>query len=178
MMADKKAKNQAPRGANVATGRQQFAIQALTPFASVGVWAYTVISNIIGFHKAAAATVSVLHIPVPYDEKGGLAADGFLSEFSVDYQVSTANLTAAPTAVLRKHTKDPATGITTQASVPGTLTFTGTNTVGTAIGTYNAKFAVTDPAALGDFECLIFELTMNEAATSVLDIRGATATYR
>ena len=178
MMTEKTQKKQAPRGANVATGRQQFAIQALNPIATVGAWVYTVVSNVLGFHKNAAATVSVVHIPVPYDERGGLQQDGMLSEISVDYQVSTNALTSAPTAALRKHTKDPATGITTSASVPGALTFTGTNTVGTAIGTYNAKFAVTDPAALGDYESLTLELTMNENAASVLDIRGATCTYR
>lgn len=171
-------KKNAPLGANVATGKQRFLASLLNPIATTGAWAYQLAANIFSFHKVAAATVSVVNIAIPYDERGGLQQDGNLTAFSVDYAVATANCTSAPTLVLRKLTKNAATGVTTSAVLASTLTFTGTNTVGSAIGTYNAVATVTTPAALGDDESLVAEMTMNEAATTVLDIFGATATYQ
>ena len=163
--------------ANVATGKQRFKLALLNPIATTGVWAYQLAANILSFHKVAAATVSVISVCVPYDERGGLQADGMLSAISYDYTVATANQTGAPTPVLRKLTKNAATGVTTSAVVTTTTAFTGTNTVGSAIGTYNCILTVATPAALGDEESLILEITQNEAATTVLDIFGVTATY-
>lgn len=163
--------------ANVATGKQRFGISFLNPIATTGAWAYQLAANIFSWHKNAAATNSVINIQVPYDERGGLQSDGMLSAVSYDYAVATANQTAAPTLVLRKLTKNATTGVTASAVVPSTTTFTGTNTVGSAIGTYNGVATVTTPTALGDDEYIVLEITQNEAATSVLDIYGATATY-
>ena len=131
-------------------------------------------------HKAAAATTSVLHLPVP----NPTIEDGRLALVEVFYLVTTANLTSAPTFVLNKmsYPGGAGTGLVALAAVTQTLTFAGKDTVGTAAGagaagSHIAVIQVTTPTLAADTDSYHLQLTMNEAATSVLDIFGLTATY-
>lgn len=144
--------------------------------ATTGVWAYQLAANKLTLHKAAAATTSVVNIPVKKDAQPG-AEDNKIAAISVSYTVATANLTSAPTAALRVLTTDATSGALTASTIAGALTFSGTNTVGTAIGTYFATFTPTTPAQIADTDSVVLELTMNEAATSVLDINSMKVDY-
>jgi len=142
-----------------------------------GVAALTITGGTAKLTKAAAATVSVVNIPVPKQPIDAGFEDGRIASVSVAYSVATAGLTGAPTATLNKQTINATTGAVTTATIAGTLTFVGTNAVGTAIGDYIATFTVTAPAATADTDALFLALTMNEAATSVLSINGASVDY-
>jgi len=141
-----------------------------------GVWTPQNSGNIYTMHKAAAATTTVAIIPVPKAQQGGFEADAKPSVIEVNYLVTTAALTSAPTAVLNKLTKNT-DGTYTRTAVTQVLTFSGLDTVGTATGAHNAVVTITTPAELADNETLQLALTMNEAATSVLDINALTVTY-
>jgi hypothetical protein len=152
--------------------------------ATTGVWtlalsAAAVPTGYVGLHKAAAATTSVVHFNVPRGPKSGR-----IGKIEVFYQVTTAALTSAPTAVLNKHTipGGTGTGLAALAAVTQTLTFAGIDAVGTAAGAaaagaHIAVVTITTPATLADYEALALTLTMNEAATSVLDITGMAVTW-
>lgn len=152
--------------------------------ATTGVWTLTlsaaaVPAGYVNLHKAAASTTSVVHMRIPPGPKGGN-----VSVIEVFYQVTTANLSSAPTAVLNKYTTPGGalSGLAALAAVTQTLSFAGIDTVGTvagaaAAGAHIAVITVTTPAALGDYENLALQLTMNEAATSVLDITGMAVTW-
>lgn len=152
--------------------------------ATTGVWtlalsAAALPSGYVGLHKAAAATTSVVHFNIPRDPKGGR-----LSVIEVFYQVTTADLSSAPTAVLNKFTLPggAGTGLAALAAVTQVLTFAGVDAVGiasgaAAAGAHIAVVTVSTPFALADDEVLALKLTMNEAATSVLDITGLALTW-
>lgn len=149
----------------------------LTPSsATTGVWASQLASNKLTFHKAAAATTSVVNIPIKKDAAPG-SEDNRIASISVSYTVATAALSSAPTAALRVLTTDATSGALTATTIAGALTFSGTNTVGTAAGTYFATFTPTTPTQIADTSSVILELTMNEAATSVLDINSVKVDY-
>ena len=166
--------------ANVATGVQRYLAQSLNPQATTGVWAYQLAASIISFHKAAAATVSVVSFAIPHMDKGGLYQEGAVTKISLQYKVATAVLTTAATAILHKLTTNPTTGVTTEAAEPQTLTFSGTDATGgtSAVGTFNAIVTVTTPNVLDDNTKYVLEITFNEAATTVLDVYGANITYQ
>ena len=144
--------------------------------ATTGTWTVQLSSGKVSLHKAAAATTSVVNIPVKKDNRPGFE-DSLIKSITVSYTVGTAALTSAPTAVLNKNTVSATTGAQTNATVAGTLAFAGTSTNGTEIGSFNATFTVTSPAQIADTDSLILTLTMNEAATSVLDITGVKVDY-
>lgn len=145
--------------------------------ATTGAWTTDLTSNIYSLKKAAAATTSVVNLPVPKAPKSEWQEDGVPTVIEVNYLVSTAALSSAPTAILNKISRDTSTGAVTRTAVTQTLTFTGANTVGTATGAYDAVVTITTPTAIADNETLVLSLTMNEAATSVLNINGMTVTY-
>jgi hypothetical protein len=93
-------------------------------------------------------------------------------------------LTSAPTVVLQKITEPGAggTGLGAIAAVTQALTFSGIDTIGKvsgagAAGSHVGVVTITGPAYLSDQESLFATFTMNEAATSVLDIFGIAVTY-
>jgi hypothetical protein len=153
---------------------------SLTPSnATTGVWASQLASNIYSFHKAAAATTSVINLPVPRSF-GQLKSDDLgPSIIKVYYKVATADLTSAPTAVLNKLQGPATTGIVARAAVTQALTFGGIDTVGqtSTAGDHIAIVTLAAPLVLQDNESLVLALTMGEAATSVLDIFGMQVTY-
>ena len=57
-----------------------------------------------------------------------------------------------------------------------TTTFAGTDTTGTAAGTFSCNVAV-DPQTLAPNEALNFEFTFNAAATTTLKLYGAEVTF-
>lgn len=151
-----------------------------------GVWTVQLSSGLYSLHKAAAGTVSVANIPIPHAPRGGTPTneDAQVSLIEIFYLVSTANLTSAPTAVVNKQTYPggTGTGFVATAAVAQALTFAGVDTVGTAFGagaagSHIAVITPTVPATLTDTESLIVALTVNEGATSVLDLFGITVTY-
>lgn len=145
--------------------------------ATTGAWTTDLTANIYSLKKAAAATTSVVNIPVPKAPKSEWQEDGVPSVIEVNYLVATAALSSAPTAILNKLSRNTSTGAFTRTAVAQALTFTGANTVGTAVGAYDAVVTITTPTALADNESLVLSLTMNEAATSVLNINGMTVTF-
>lgn len=149
--------------------------------AVTGVWALQS-GTLWSLHKAAAGTVSVVHIPIPQAPKGGLPTneDAQVSIIEVFYLVGTAVLTSAPTVAINRQTYPGGTGTGVAATTAGTpaptLTFAGLDGVGTAIGSHIAVMTYATPYNLVDTDSLIAAVTMNEGATSVLDIFGITVT--
>lgn len=160
--------------------------------ATTGAWTLAlssaaVPSGMVNLHKVAAGTTSVVHFNIPHGPRGGLPTneDAQVVTIEVFYQVTTANLTSAPTAVLNKYTTPGATGtgLGALAAVTQVLSFAGVDSVGTAAGAgsagaHIAVITITTPFTLADYENLALQLTMNEAATSVLDITGIAVTYQ
>lgn len=148
--------------------------------ATTGVWASQLAANIYSLHKAAAATTSVVNIPIPPSPRSEPNDDAQPSVIKVYYKVATADLSAAPTAVLNQITAPTGTGIVARAAVTQVLSFGGVDAVGTTAtaGDHIAIVTVTTPATKPDTDAYVLALTMNEAATSVLDIFGAQVTYK
>lgn len=165
----------------------QLGLQAAN--ATTGVWTFALSSaaapsGAVTLNKAAAATNSVLNLQVPNGINGLRGDDSQVSIIEVFYQVTTANLTSAPTAVINRMTYPggTGTGLVALATVTQVLSFAGVDTVGTAAGagatgSHIAVVTISTPFTPADTETLHLKLTMNEAATSVLDIHGMTVTY-
>lgn len=151
-------------------------VMKLIPFsaiiATVGTWAAAVASNLATFNKTAADNTSVLYVPLhaALEPETPHARERNVKSVEVEYSVGTADLDAAPTAVLSKVTMDVATGVRTRATVTETEAFIGTNTVGLAVGTYIHTITPESPVRLEDNEELWLELTIDAAATSVVKI--------
>ena len=151
--------------------------------ATTGVWTTQLSSNLLSLHKAAAATTSVVTIPIPRSPRlPSLAIGPFLqvAVIEVFYKVTTANLTSAPTAVLNRQTAPGGlgTGTVARLAINQTLTFAGLDTIGTIQGDHIAVITPSPLPILDDYDSMYVTLTMNEAATSVLDIFGITVTYQ
>ncbi len=139
----------------------------------------------LSFHKAAAGTTSVLHIGIPQSPWGGSNDNAQVSIIEFFYLVTTADLTSAPTVVLNKMTYPggAGTGLAALAAVTQSLTFAGVDSIGKvsgagAAGSHIAVVTITTPAALTDQQSLHLQLTMGEAAGSVLDVFGISVTYQ
>lgn len=156
--------------------------------ATTGVWtlalsAAGVPANTVSLDKAAAATTSVVHIPIPKAPNGRYLEDGPVASFSLFYNVTTADLTTAPAVALYKYTMNTSTGLVVIAAITQTIAFGGIDAVGKvsgagAAGSHIATCTITTPAALANNESLVSKWTMGEAATSVLDITGLSVTYQ
>jgi hypothetical protein len=156
--------------------------------ATTGVWTTQLSAGLYSLHKAAVATTSVVNIPIPHGPRGGVPTneDAQIALLELFYLVSTANLTSAPTAVLNKLTLPGGavtSGFAANAVVAQVLSFSGVDTVGTVsgagqAGSHIAVVTVTVPFTLNDADSLILTITMNEAATSVLDLFGLAVTYQ
>jgi len=142
-----------------------------------GTWTVAASSNIWRANKAAAATTSVIHLPVPRSPRGFTAEDYAPASIACFYSVATAALSSAPTAVLNLITAPTATGTVARSAVTQTIAFSGLDSVGTATGDHIATVSITTPAVLLDTDHLYLALTMNEAATSVLNFFGIRVTY-
>jgi len=150
--------------------------------ATTGVWTLALAAGIFTLNKAAAATNTVLTVQIPSDQKESGHEDGPLSSFKMFYQVTTANITTAPSVVLSKISHNTTTGVVSSAAVPQAITFGGIDTIGKvagagAAGSHIAIVTVTTPTALADNEALYATFTMGEAATTVLDISGFEFNY-
>lgn len=146
--------------------------------ATTGTWTTDLTGNKYTLKKAAAATTSVVNLPVPTAPNGAWQEDGQVSVIEVSYTVATAALSSAPTAILNKLTFDSTNGDLERAAVTQTLTFAGLDAVGTAAGDHIARVTITTPTTLTEDESYVLSLTMNEAATSVLNINSVKVTYK
>lgn len=161
-----------------------YTVQQIPILNSAGSWNQVVASNKVTLNKTAAADTSVLYFEVPRDLHGsGLNSSG-ISNIKVAYSVATASLSSAPTVVVDEVSCDPTSGVTTRTAVTSTISFTGTNTVGTAAGTYQAVIPLdlgynssATGAFLSESDALVVELTFVAAATTVLKVLGVTVTY-
>lgn len=169
-MADTKNK---PLEADTST-KKRFHAATLNPIATTGTWAYTLVSNILAFRKAAAATNSVVSIAVPEQSRGGTFGGDTLKSVTVEYAVGTAATSSAPAAVCHKLSVDRTTGATTRTAVAGATAFTGFDTTGVGVGAHALKFTPTTAVDADDDYTLVLEITFNEAATSTLELHGAT----
>ena len=149
--------------------------------ATVGLWATQLAGGIYSLHKIAALSTSIVSIPIPHAPRGGLPSneDASISIIEIFYQVTVAGLTSAPTAVLNRKSCPGGTGsgVVANTTFAQSLTFAGLDSVGIAIGSHIAVITPTVPTTLADSEAIVATITMNEAATSVLDIYGITVTY-
>src|SRR5438128_176372 len=97
---------------------------------TTGVWTTQLSSGLFSMHKAAAASTSVLNIPIPHGPRGGIPTneDGQVSIIEMFYLVGTANLTSAPTAAMNRHTFPGGTGtgfVAVTTTPTATVTFAG-----------------------------------------------------
>lgn len=139
---------------------------------TVATWTKTEAANILTLDKTAADNTSVVTIEIP-KEAGFLGIDKQpIKSITVMYSVATAALDAAPTAVLNKVSCDATAGTLTRAAVTQTIAFSGTNTVGTAAGTYRAKVSITTPEVPGDTDSYTLAMTFDAGLTTVLKILG------
>lgn len=147
--------------------------------ATTGVWTSQLSSNIYSYHKAAAATTSVLNFGIPRSPGMSKSDDNAVAAVRVFYKVTTADLSSAPTAVLNLLTAPTTTGIVARAAVTQALTFGGIDTVGltATAGDHIAIVTLAAPQVMNNNTTLVLALTMNEAATSVLEIFGMQITY-
>jgi hypothetical protein len=155
--------------------------------ATTGVWtlalsAAGVPASTVSLDKAAAGTTSVIHIPVPRAQKAEAQEDGQATVLKLFYNVTTANLTTAPSVVLNKVSQNTSTGLNTITAITQAITFAGVDAIGkvagaAAAGSHIAVVTITTPVTLADNETLIATFTMGEAATSVLDITGMSVAY-
>lgn len=149
-------------------------------FNTTGTWAFATASNVTTFNHTDADDTSILTIPIP--KLGELGKQNAPKEIGVVYTVVTADLDAAPTAVLNKYALNTTTGVSTRSAVTQTLTFGGADTVGTAAGagaagTHIAKVTPSTVEALDPEEQYILELTFNAGATTVLKVTDIYVTY-
>ena len=142
-----------------------------------GTFTLTNASNQTYWEKTAADNTSIVAIPIPKIPRTLNQDDPAISIIAVTYSVATTALDAAATAVLSKHTKSTTTKVWTAAAVTQTLTFAGTDTTGTAAGTFDAIVTITTPTRLADNECLELELTFNAAVGTVLKLFGMAITH-
>ena len=155
-----------------------YSIQQLNPFTSLGTWTLTQASNLIELVKTPANDTSVLTFEIPRDLHGSAVNVSGISAVAVHYVVATASLDAAPTVTVNKVTMNASTKAISRAAVSNTLTFAGTNTVGTAAGTYVANIAfAAAAAALDESSAYTVEVTFNGAATGALKVGAVEVTY-
>lgn len=148
---------------------------------TVGTWALDLASNVFSYKHTDGNDTSVVAITIPKGEFGQNVQNA-PSIIKVPYTLTTADLDAAPTAVLNKLTWSSSTGVVTRSAVTQTLTFAGVDTTGTAAGagaagTHIAVVTITTPENLGEDEAYVLELTLNAAATTVLNIQGLSVSY-
>ena len=147
-----------------------FGVGELNPSNTTGTWAQVTASNVTTFNHTAGDDTSILDFVVP-TASGYLGFDRQpIKAIKVQYTVATAALDAAATAVLNKITVNDTTGVVTRAAVTQTLTFEGTDTTGTAAGTFFAVITPATPLTPDEGEYYTVELTFNAAATTVLKV--------
>lgn len=141
--------------------------------ATVGTWALDTTSSLPNLKHTAADNTSVLFIPLNLPPEISIAPQNYqIAKVDFQYVIGTAALDAAPTAALARISTVETTGVRTRtAETTPTMSFVGTNTVGTAAGTY---IGTATPAAslahLENNEQFWLELTLNAAATTDLAI--------
>jgi hypothetical protein len=136
---------------------------------SLGTWTVTAVSNVLKQRKSAADQTPVIRFPVRPER---VVPDGWyrkIKSIEIPYSVATAALDAAPTSVVRVISMNETTGVWSASSLTVTQSIRGTDTTGTAVG----DFVITlnfDPQDLNDSSYLQVEVTIDAAATTVLDI--------
>lgn len=146
-----------------------------------GTWTLALASNVWSFNHTDGDDTSVVAIAIPKANIGPMTQNA-PSIIKVPYTLVTADLDAAPTAVLNKLVWSSSTGVVTRSAVTQTLTFAGVDTTGTAAGsgaagTHIAVVTVTTPEHLGETETYFLELTFNAGASTALKIQGLEVTY-
>lgn len=151
-------------------------------FNTTGTWAFATASNITTFDHTDGDDTSILTIPVPKPDFG-LGWQNAPSAINVTYTLTTADLDAAPTAVLNKLSYNSSTGVVTRSAVTqATIAFGGVDSTGTAAGagaagTHIVTVAPATIEALDDTENYVLELTFNAAATTVLKVTTISVSY-
>ena len=164
---------------------------------SAGAWYSLLSSGIYSLHKDPAASESVINIPLPRVQRPDYPTQerlGWESKYDLNpiiksievfYKVTGADLSSAPTAVLNKQTYpgDTGSGLVSNAAVTQALTFAGVDAIGIAsgadaAGSHIAVVTLTTPTTYAETEAFVLSLTMNEAATSELDIFGIAISFQ
>jgi len=149
---------------------------------TTGAWTWATTSNIQTFKHTAAAESSIVSVPVPDPKLSGKTQNA-PSIITAAYTVVTADLSAAPTAVLNKYSYAASTGVTTRSAVTqATITFGGVDTTGVAAGaaaagTHTVIIRPATVAALADNEKYLVEITFPCALTSAVALTNFEFTY-
>jgi hypothetical protein len=155
--------------------KRLFTARQLNAFNTTGSWSYSYSGNLVSFVKTPNADTTTLSFEFERDLS---TADGNtgITRVSINYVVATASLSSAPTATVNKVTIDPSTRVVSRSAVTQAITFSGTNTVGTAAGTYTADITF-DQSAITFGEAFTVEITFVAAATTALSVNGAELNY-
>lgn len=154
-----------------------YSIKDIDPHAQSGTWTYTTAANILSYDKTAADTTNIMTFAVPKLPRTEKLDDPPVSVIAVTYSVATTALDAAVTAVLNLLSKHATTKVWSRSAVTQVLTFAGTDTTGTAAGTFDAITTITTPVRLADNESYELELTFNGAAGTVVKLFGMAVTH-
>lgn len=145
---------------------------------TVGVWTFTIVSNVGLMRHTAAANVSVIHIPITLPQNSVALKGSYLKSIDIWYKVATAAMNAVTPVV----TKVIAPGDNAAFPAVTTPAFTydaGHDTAAERIAIQNHKMTltITAPFWLDDDDEAYVELTLDAALTTVVDVYGARANF-
>jgi hypothetical protein len=137
---------------------------------SAGTWARSLVANIEAWVRTAADAANTMFVTLPIPPEYPYAHERTVTSIDVFYEIVTAALDTAPTAVLRRKTLAAGT-IPTIATETETEVLSGDDTTGAAVGQYRHRITPATPVRLdGNEEQLQFDWTFDAAATSVVRI--------
>lgn len=125
--------------------------------------------------KAAAAETATIHIPIMIPGNAAAFKGCMINSIELDYEILAAAATSM-TLSLSKVTRGADGADAVVAAVTGTQLLTPATTAAT-IDEHKDKFTVTTPAYIDNDECYLLKVVAVCAATTVLDILGATVNY-
>lgn len=149
-----------------------YSVLEVEPHASAGTWTTTIASNIPQRAKVAADETPTLTFAIPANLVESGAGKPTIKSVSCQYTVATAALDAAPSIVFNLMTMADTSRAITRAAAADTTTVSGTDTTGTAAGTFAAKGSFDQPLVLNGNQYLTAAFAFDCAATTVLTVRG------
>ena len=145
---------------------------------TVGTWAFTITSNVGSMVKAAAANVSVIHIPLAIPQNSIAQKGGYLKSIDIWYKIATAACNAVTPVVTR--TVLPADNTAMPAVIAPAFTYDGGHDTAAkryASQSHKMTLTITTPFWLDDDDEVYVELTVDAAATSAVTAWGARANF-
>lgn len=146
--------------------------------ATTGAWLLGLSSGQWTLSKAAAATTTVLTVPIPTDFPKPGTEDSKIKTIKFAYTVGVAAITTAPSVVLSTQVF-ATTGALTDSTIANTLTFLGSDaaTNGKTVASHVGIVTIDTPAAITNLTDLILTITIGEASTTTLQFNGLIIDY-